>query len=109
MRKLKKTIHHFTKIELATEEIIIIVIICLLASVALSASAILPITARFVQCGHQKDLPEACQKDRRCCAFLEKLDHEMVKEWSVAPLPLEDDMDTKSPDPSQADHSHTFE
>lgn len=71
MKRVKKKIHHFTKRELAAEEIIIIFLICFVMAVgSYAASVYLPIKTEIVQCGVREDLPEMCQKDSRCCALL---------------------------------------
>lgn len=71
MKRIRKKIHHFTKRELAAEEVIIIVFICFVLAVgAYAASVILPIKTEIVQCGAREDLPEMCRKDSRCCALL---------------------------------------
>jgi hypothetical protein len=74
MKRVIRKIHHFTKRDLAAEEIIIIIFVCVLAAAALAASAILPIRATIVQCGPQEDLPAKCREDQRCCALLETVD-----------------------------------
>jgi hypothetical protein len=68
MKRIITKIHHFTRQELAVEEIIIVVLITLLATTALAASVIIPIRATIVQCGSRA---ERCREDRRCCALLE--------------------------------------
>ena len=71
LRKIFKKIHHFTRTELAVEEIVIILIICLLCSAALAAKVFLPIRAGIVQCGTKADLTESCRRDARCCVLME--------------------------------------
>lgn len=71
MKKIFKKVHHFTRTELAIEEIVIILIICLLCSAALAAKVLLPIRAGIVQCGTKAELSESCQRDARCCALME--------------------------------------
>ena len=39
---------------------------------ARAGEAVLPITVTLVKCGEYKsDIPRACYKDERCCAFME--------------------------------------
>src|SRR5687768_18261418 len=74
--------HHFTRWELAAEEVVIVVIICvLLTATCFAASALLPIRASLVQCGPRADLPAKCREDQRCCALLER-------RGDVTPVPV---------------------
>lgn len=77
-----KKMHHFTKWELATEEVAIIVILSVLfTATCFAASALLPIRAALVQCGSRADLPVKCREDQRCCALLER-------RGGVTPVPV---------------------
>jgi len=71
MKRVIRKIHHFTKRDLAAEEIIIIIFVCALAAAAFAASAFLPIRTTIVQCGSRDELPAKCREDHRCCALLE--------------------------------------
>ena len=36
-----------------------------------AADMLLRVKVNLVQCGHQKDIPQTCAEDPRCCTFLE--------------------------------------
>lgn len=36
---------------------------------------VLPIRVNIVQCGKRDEIPKMCQKDSRCCVFLNATDH----------------------------------
>jgi hypothetical protein len=72
MKRIIHKIHHFTKKELAIEEILIITVMCVLGTGALAAKVLMPIRAHIVQCGEREDLSRSCREDARCCALLEQ-------------------------------------
>lgn len=72
MKRIVRKIHHFSKKELALEEIVIITIVCLLTTGAFAAKILIPIRAGIIQCGHREDLPDSCRRDTRCCLLLEQ-------------------------------------
>lgn len=72
MKRVIKKIHHFTKCELITEEILIIFLVCVvLAAVGFAANAFMPVRASIVNCGRAEDVPLKCREDQRCCTLME--------------------------------------
>lgn len=104
MKRLKNKIHHFTKRELAAEEIIIIFLICFVMAVgSYAASVYLPIKTEILQCGAREDLPEMCQKDARCCALLNQSGGAESESMTTAPDYSEDIWGDETDIPEETD------
>lgn len=72
MKRIVKKIHHFTRQELAVEEIVIIAAgTCILTAVAAAATTHLPVRATIVQCGPRSELAAKCREDERCCELMD--------------------------------------
>ena len=61
-----------TRKTLIIEDLVILVVICLLAGFAFASSALLPISVTIVNCGAKNELEESCLSDSRCCILLDE-------------------------------------
>ncbi len=61
-----------TRKTLIIEDLVILVVICLLAGFAFASSALLPISVTIVNCGAKNEMEESCLSDSRCCILLDE-------------------------------------
>lgn len=89
--------HHFTKRELAIEELLLIILcLTLFGTIVLGAGAILPAKATLLNCGARAELEKSCRKDERCCVFLTGGTAALPPENLKEPVTPEDMIDTLS-------------
>jgi len=72
MQRVKNFLHHhFTKRELALEEILIIAVCLLLALAAFAAEALLQVQVNIVRCVSQEERIQMCRERSLCCEYID--------------------------------------
>lgn len=77
MKRVKSFInHHFSKAELALEEIIIIIVCVVLTLAALAAEALVPVQVNIVRCVTSEERVKMCTERSLCCQYIDEADQD---------------------------------